>query len=721
MDDTRAGVRASLGRLQQSRRALAALEGGGTGAGSPRRRLRPSLRPAAGDLDLLKQLRDRADDLNVADAFGSTAAVLERRRDLALALRTQVLEAIEEQAQVVRGEDERARSEVMERERIPAILAQLDALVLEAKVLLDADDATIESCGDAFALQVDQCVADLPASARAGASPRKPRQRAHVLRALAESVDGIEQELAHLRQLGIALEAGLQTAFQPLEHEQFEALVERLLGRALLRAGAGDQPVAANESNVSDLFARYQALQAKHALLQREFDEFRAAAASAKPAAASAKKPKAADKAPQRPAGAASAPALVPVRAPGTAPPSAASSSSPAKAANKAAAKDGPSGAAAAAAAPAAAAAGEEPAAPPRKPRVPKRTAKPARPSNLRSSSPAFFTSLNASGDDLFVRDIAVKSEVRAMEPCPFSRELVCLGTADGACSIVNIGDSSSEMTTVSAHSDVCQGVQAHPYNPMVATVSTDHRVKCWDVERGLELISSVDNGGIALSCSFSCDGTVLAVTGHRVINLIDYRTGRIVRSMGNLPSNIQSCAFHPVDIRLLATGGDDKLVKVIDVAQGRAVDQFGGHKRWVSKVSFSTGGDVLFSASKDKTVKGRQWSKQQLLFNLSTHQSTVHSVATSDHLLFTASSDERVRVYDASAGGLQRILRGHSGPVRDIAFLPDLNLLASGGGDQVVKIWSMNDLTNPSAAKLRGGGGGGGGGGGSGGGVVSC
>jgi hypothetical protein len=114
----------------------------------------------------------------------------------------------------------------------------------------------------------------------------------------------------------------------------------------------------------------------------------------------------------------------------------------------------------------------------------------------------------------------------------------------------------------------------------------------------------------------------------------------------------IRSVAFSP-DGKFLASGSDDKTVKVWEVGSWREVATLRGHGGYVYSVSFSPDGKFLASGSDDKTVKvwevGDWWE-----------------VAT---------------------------LRGHGGYVYSVSFSPDGKFLASGIYDGTIGIWAIEIL----------------------------
>jgi WD40 repeat protein len=65
----------------------------------------------------------------------------------------------------------------------------------------------------------------------------------------------------------------------------------------------------------------------------------------------------------------------------------------------------------------------------------------------------------------------------------------------------------------------------------------------------------------------------------------------------------VRSVAFSPDGTRL-ASGGNDRMVKIWDAQTGQEMLTLKGHTSAVLKVAFSPDGNLLASASEDGTVK---------------------------------------------------------------------------------------------------------------------
>jgi tricorn protease-like protein len=166
-----------------------------------------------------------------------------------------------------------------------------------------------------------------------------------------------------------------------------------------------------------------------------------------------------------------------------------------------------------------------------------------------------------------------------------------------------------------------------------------------------------------------------------------------------SLSAGINAVAFGP-NGRLLASVGDDKAVRLWDLATGQNVGILTGHTDVVRAVAFSPDGRLLASTGDDKTVRLWYLATGQNVRILTGHTGLSSRVAAVEfspdgRLLASGGSDKTVRLWDPATGQTVRILTGHTGligtlGVEGLAFSPDGHLLASAGADKTVRVWEV-------------------------------
>jgi WD40 repeat protein len=128
------------------------------------------------------------------------------------------------------------------------------------------------------------------------------------------------------------------------------------------------------------------------------------------------------------------------------------------------------------------------------------------------------------------------------------------------------------------------------------------------------------------------------------------------------------------------------------------------GHTDAVWSVAWSPDGRSLASGSEDRTVKVWDVERGELLHTLSGHTDVVFSVAWSPNgrRLASSSGDWTVKVWDVEQGKLLRTLSGHTNRVWSVAWSPNGRSLAS--SSSIVTIWADDsDEMKVSLALLPG------------------
>jgi WD40 repeat protein len=176
-----------------------------------------------------------------------------------------------------------------------------------------------------------------------------------------------------------------------------------------------------------------------------------------------------------------------------------------------------------------------------------------------------------------------------------------------------------------------------------------------------------------------------LAVVGGKGIQLLDLQRKVVTGTLDNKAPEIGCTALNHDNTRL-AVAGDKGVVQVWELASRRVLYEVRGDSY---AVAFAPGGQLLATLSGDAI---RLWDatigRENLI--LRGHGGGVRALAFSPDGLFLASAgvDQTVRVWDVLTGLQQRVYRGHTAPIHRVVYRPDGARLASADQAGVIKVW---------------------------------
>ncbi len=281
-----------------------------------------------------------------------------------------------------------------------------------------------------------------------------------------------------------------------------------------------------------------------------------------------------------------------------------------------------------------------------------------------------------------------------------------------------------SPVRVLEGHAEAVLAVAADPGGKLFATAGEDGTVRAWEPATGKPLRVFQGHPGAVTALAVRPDGKEIVSGGAdgrlRVWPLADADIHR------TLPLSAPGFAVAYGPTGRVAVGGLDGSLKVFDPATGRVVEELTGHPHGVAVACRA--GDRLATGGGDKLI--RLWDVEAgTATELKGHTSTVLALAATGDQLYSGSADGTVRAWELPAGkpvwtwanksavcglavlagnrlavgtadgGLTLLdVAGEPKPLGDttahtrgtlaVAARPDGGLIATGGGDGVVRLW---------------------------------
>lgn len=195
-------------------------------------------------------------------------------------------------------------------------------------------------------------------------------------------------------------------------------------------------------------------------------------------------------------------------------------------------------------------------------------------------------------------------------------------------------------------HAEWVTSIDWNPDGQRFTSSSWDGTVRVWDAASGQELNRFIQPG-IVNQAVWDARGERIASAGlhDNKVRIWDVKKNKELICLHT--GRVHTAAWHPDGLQV-ATGGDDRAIKIYDVGAGRQLSQLIGHTGNINMVVWDPNGKRLASSAEDETI----------------------------------------RVWDTSTG---QELRKFIASARTIAWDVEGKWLASGGGIGIVQVWDVN------------------------------
>lgn len=222
----------------------------------------------------------------------------------------------------------------------------------------------------------------------------------------------------------------------------------------------------------------------------------------------------------------------------------------------------------------------------------------------------------------------------------------------------------------------------------LLASAGLDGHIRLWDTESEQLSDTLAGHRDAVARLAFSVDGTLLVSAGK------DGRVGVWEAGKGQvtwLPGHqgpVRALAFSE-DGELLVSGGQDRIVRFWQPPQTTPVEvwdaaKFGTGSATIADLAFAPGSRTLAVAFSNGAILFCDWEARRLLSRSLLHRGGIAAIAyaAKGTMLASAGGEGVVRVWNLNKWTCQHELEGHEGEdILALACTPQGKLLASGGG----------------------------------------
>lgn len=254
-----------------------------------------------------------------------------------------------------------------------------------------------------------------------------------------------------------------------------------------------------------------------------------------------------------------------------------------------------------------------------------------------------------------------------------------------------NLAD--GKTTDATAHKGGINAVRFNPAGDQIATAGMDNAILIWaNPPAAMPAKTLAGHTRWVRDLAYTPDGTRLVSVGDdRVVRIWNLADGKVLHALTGHTDWITALAIRD-DGRYAASAGYDQTIRLWDLDRGTEVKQFSTRGQIVTDLAWTADGMSLVSVGLDRMVRIWNPLDGQQVRELTGHTDQIHCLAVhpAGQLLATAGADRVVHLWNPGTGEKLKTLDGPTTWIHGLAWSADGTKLGSIGVDQVVRLWEF-------------------------------